>query len=342
LPNYDGWEPVGEKPIGGGGQGQVFKARSKDRAAKRAYARGKLPFDLRSLAGSTGENIETVSERLLLNIQEFNREDADEELGALKVFKIPDDDKDEEAQAVGRLESEIQALKSIKHPAVLKLLWDNAKARFIVTEFHRRGSLAGNLHMYKGDALAALLAFKPLVEGVVEIHKLGMIHRDIKPPNIFVATSGQLVLGDFGIVFFQGSGDRLTTTFERVGSHDWMAPWVYERKKVSLSAINPLLDIYPLAKVLWSMIAGKDGFPFWEFKRNENNLEMLFPYDSSMSAVNNFLGKCIGRDEEDCKIRFAPVMLDEIDKLIAEIQIAIGSERSGKSETWPCRVCGKG
>jgi serine/threonine protein kinase len=47
-----------------------------------------------------------------------------------------------------------------------------------------------------------LEAFRALVDGVREIHKQGAIHRDIKTENIFVATSGELVLGDFGIVFF--------------------------------------------------------------------------------------------------------------------------------------------
>jgi serine/threonine protein kinase len=125
---------------------------------------------------------------------------------------------------------------------VLKLLRSNVGERFIVTEYHECGTLDKHLNCYRGDALAALQAFGKLVDGVLEIHKLGAIHRDIKPENIFVTASGDLVLGDFGIVFFE-AGERLTKTYgERVGSHYWMAPWAYDNVRLELSQMGYLLD----------------------------------------------------------------------------------------------------
>jgi hypothetical protein len=96
-----------------------------------------------------------------------------------------------------------------------------------------------------------------------------------------------------------------------------MAPWAYKEKKLALDEVTPALDIFPLAKVLWSMISGNDGFPFLEIHRLENDLEKLFPGDPMMYQVNALLLKCIVREESECRQR--PAM-----------------------GPWPCRVCGKG
>jgi serine/threonine protein kinase len=263
-----------------------------------------------------------------------------ERLGALKQFKITPNDKDEEAKAIGRLESEVRALEKVKHRAVLRLLHANVDERFIVTEYHLHGTLAQNLNRYKGNTLAALEAFRWMVDGVHEIHKQGAIHRDIKPENIFVADSGDLVLGDFGIVFFQ-DGERLTTTYERVGSHFWMAAWAYYNARLELDKVNPKLDIYPLGKVLWSMISGRNGFPYWEYAEPDNNLEKLFPNDSIMPLVNELFAKCVVRHEKDCLLSNASDLLSEVDGLIHKIKARRGHRPDG-AETWSCRVCGKG
>jgi serine/threonine protein kinase len=273
---------------------------------------------------------------------ELGKPDPVEHLGALKRFVIPTDDREEALRAIGRLESEIRALQNVSHPAVLKLLHSNSGERFIVTEYHPRGTLARNLNPYRGNTLAALEAFKTLVEGVVEIHEQDAIHRDIKPENVFVATSGNLVLGDFGIVFFQaGEGERLTSTYERVGSHYWMAPWAYGNVRLKLSQIRYSLDIYPLGKVLWSMISGRNGFPFWEYDREENNLEKIFPDDPNMPLVNSVLAKCVVREEKACHFSTAKDMQLEVEHLIEQIKSRRGPRPDG-AQTWSCGVCGKG
>ena len=61
-------------------------------------------------------------------------------------------------------------------------------------------------------------AFRPLAHAVSTLHKQDMVHRDIKTENIFVATDGRLVLGDFGIVFFKDGHGRVTETYEKVGT----------------------------------------------------------------------------------------------------------------------------
>lgn len=273
---------------------------------------------------------------------ELGSPDPTESLEGLKRFIIPPDNKIEEAKAVGRLESEVSALKGLDdNLGVLKLLHSNIPGRIIVTEFHPRGTLDRHLEIYKGDVLAALEAFLPLVDALRGIHQQRAIHRDIKTENIFVATSGRLVLGDFGIVFLQDGTERLTTTYERVGSHDWMAPWANRKEKIERSKVSTALDIFPLAKVLWSMIAGRNGFPFWEYDRDENNLEKQFPDDPAMPLVNKrILSKRIVRDENQCD-GSADSLRANVQELIAHLKIGLGHKPDGAS-AWSCGVCGRG
>ena len=50
----------------------------------------------------------------------------------------------------------------------------------------------------------------PIVDALASIHQKGLVHRDVKPGNIFVSDQDRLVLGDFGIVFPTEAEDRLT------------------------------------------------------------------------------------------------------------------------------------
>jgi len=339
MPHNDRWDKI--KPLGEGGQGRVFLARSPARATARENAKSQIRPCIGNIGGNSDEPSASVVQRLVQAIGEHNRPETPDELGALKEFKIPSDDKEEQQRALGRLESEVRALQRVKHPAVIELRDANIGERFIVTEYHDRGTLDKHLGRFKGDALAALRAFRKLVDGVVEIHSHGAIHRDIKPENIFIAASDELVLGDFGIVFFE-EGERLTKTYgERVGSHYWMAPWAYDSVRLELNRVKPPLDIYALGKVLWSMIAGRNGFPFWEYQKLDNDLERLFPNNPSMPLVNGLLARCVVREEKDC-LASAIDLRSAVDDLIEQIAAYDSGRRPDGAEAWPCRICGKG
>jgi serine/threonine protein kinase len=275
-------------------------------------------------------------EQLAQYVAALGSPDPPDGIGALKVFEISPDAEGE--KATRRLAEELRALSTLHHPAILKYLIGNSRKGFLITEYHPSGTLDKHLGRYKGKVLEALEAFRPLVEGVAAIHGLGAIHRDIKPENIFIAADGRLVLGDFGIVIFKDSGHRLTTTYEKVGTTFWMAPWAYKQGRLDLEEVTVSLDIFPLTKVLWSMISGRNGFIFSEYDRAENNLEKLFSSDPAMRFVNQLLGKCVVRDEKDCKLS-AKELLAAVDGLIHQIRSA---GRKPEQGPWPCSMCGKG
>jgi len=190
---------------------------------------------------------------------------------------------------------------------------------------------------------AALQAFRGLVEGVRALHEHApaIVHRDIKPDNIFVRTpdfvAGQeapeLVLGDAGIAFFDTTPDdtRLTDTYENVGSRDWMPPWLAGQR----SDVAPSADLFSLGKVLWWMLSGRNLLPFWYHRRSSYDLEQLFPQLIGMQRVNQLLDALVVENEADMSIGSAANLVARIDEELEILQKRLPPPNV-------CRSCGLG
>ena len=189
---------------------------------------------------------------------------------------------------------------------------------------------------YSGKVKRALTAIRPIVEGVATLHEKRIVHRDIKPENIFIDENEQLVLGDFGLVFFEDPGHtRISGTIENVGSTDWMPPWAM---RMRIENIKPSFDVFSLGKTIWAMVSGEPILLFWYHRREEFNLETMFPDRPEMALFNDLLDKCIVEDEENC-LENAGLLLKEIDSLLNALRL--GADPISNSER-PCRVCGFG
>jgi serine/threonine protein kinase len=306
MKNFGGWQVI-EPKLGSGGQGTVYRARSPQRTAAIANARSLLRDAMFRLPNSRQihppPNEEIELDNLISSVTNLCRaDDIATELGALKEFDIPSDGSTEAQAAVHRFEREVEALRSIQHPGILKLLDSNINERWLVTEYHPDGTLddARSLSRYKGDPLSALRAFHSIVEAVAELHKKGYVHRDIKSNNVFVASDGRLVLGDLGVVFFDDpQRTRLTDEYEKVGTRDWMAPWAHVGVRVD--DVRATFDVFPLGKLLWTMVSGRRILPPYYTHRSPGfKLEEVFAGRPGIEQVNSILDKCIVLNEQDC------------------------------------------
>ena len=235
------------------------------------------------------------------------------------------------------MKRELTTLESVNHPSLVKVLDSNLDETWFVMEYFAGGTLSKHLGTYKGRMLDALRAFRPLVEAVYALHTEEVVHRDIKPDNIFVACDGKLVLADCGLAFKLEDQDRLTETFENVGTRDFQPPWSIGMR---LAEVRPTFDVFSLAKVLWAMVSGRPKFALWYFDHEGNDLRHMFPSEPAVDYVHEILRKCVVQWEGDTRLYDAGELLGEVDNAIAAI--SRGCQLPSSNAEMRCRFCGIG
>ena len=150
---------------------------------------------------------------------------------AMKILRdsLSDDDSPQqqrdELTARERLRREAMALQKVRHPGVCGIVdmeLDDALA-FIVTELIEGKNLREDVRVngrYVGDDLERLA--RKLIEAVRAVHAAGIVHRDIKPTNVMVSSTGP-VLVDFGIAMGEGES-HVTRTGLVMGTPGFIAP----------------------------------------------------------------------------------------------------------------------
>lgn len=119
-----------------------------------------------------------------------------------------------------------------------------------VLEFMDRGSLESLVKTTKlSEPLVCAMAYQ-MIWGLSYLHFEKLIHRDIKPGNVLLSSSGQVKLADFGIA---STGKEMSTTV--VGTTMYMAP-----ERLLGQQYGSLSDMWSLGLVLWQSIRGT--FPF--------------------------------------------------------------------------------
>ncbi len=168
--------------------------------------------------------------------------------------KIVKDARDERARE--RFKREAQLLARVdRHPGIVKI------HSFGETP---EGSLYMVLDLVRGESLEAKLAreerlparaaakiARSVASALGAAHALGVVHRDVKPSNILIESSGEPRLTDFGIAAARDL-ERLTRTGAFVGTAAYASP-----EQVSGKPVTSASDVFSLGAVLHEMLAGR-------------------------------------------------------------------------------------
>ena len=92
--------------------------------------------------------------------------------------------------------------------------------------------------------------------GLQAIHEAGLLHRDIKPGNIFLSDSGMAKLADLGLARLQSGDDQMTSTGSTVGTPAFMSP----EQADGSPALDIRSDIYALGATLFCLVTGRPPY----------------------------------------------------------------------------------
>jgi serine/threonine protein kinase len=333
MPKYGHWETIEE--ISSGGQGTVYSARNLNRLDLEETKVRIADASMEILPSSMRPTQIARAADLADAILRYGRANDAEFCGALKVLH-PAKNPVRGSKQLERMKREIKGIRSLSHPNIVRILDENLDEHWFVMELFCEGTLANNLSNDQGDFTSALRRFRPLVEAVAAMHEAGLVHRDIKPENIF-NSSGRLILGDLGLVFFADEErTRVSDTFENVGSRDWMPAWAMGMR---LEETRPSFDVFSLGKLLWAMASGRPVLQLWYHHDPRFELEKMFPNKPDMRWARKVLDRCIVEKEQDC-LPDAKSLLDLVDTVLNTLERHSQIVEKGIARI--CRVCGLG
>ncbi|HUS33564.1 MAG TPA: serine/threonine-protein kinase [Kofleriaceae bacterium] len=151
---------------------------------------------------------------------------------------------------------EAQAVNRVRHESLIKIIdtgYLSDRRPYLVMELLDGISLSdvvGKLSF----PLACYVAAEAL-DALDAVHRESVVHRDLKPPNIFLARDGRVVVLDFGIAKLVERGSQATQSANLVGTPEYMAP-----EQIRAQPLDRRTDIYAMGVLLYETITGRRPF----------------------------------------------------------------------------------
>lgn len=163
----------------------------------------------------------------------------------------------EDAALSGRFRREMVVTRGLEHPGIVRVfdLHEDEGRPFISMELLRGRTLAEHLRDGPLPRDQALRIARQICEALRAAHRAGVVHRDLKPQNVFLTQDGAVKLLDFGLARVTGEA-RFTAQSAVMGTPGYISPELLAGAQADARA-----DVYSLGVTLFEMLTGQHAFP---------------------------------------------------------------------------------
>ncbi len=226
-----------------------------------------------------------------------------------------------DSNTITRFKNELKVARNIAHRNVCRMfdLGLEGNAYYITMEYIPGENLKSSIRRMERLTIGKAISIaKQVCEGLSEAHRLGVVHRDLKPGNIMIDSEGNARILDFGIARSLRS-KGMTGEGTMIGTPEYMSPEQVEGEEADQRA-----DIYSLGVILYEMVTGnvpfKGNTPIsvavkhkLEIPTDPKKVNPLIPED-----LNRMIMKCLDKDKRN---RYQNV--DELFSELAKIEKGI-------------------
>jgi len=225
----------------------------------------------------------------------------DQEVQAKMALKLIRPEVSVDKNTIDRFRNELKIARDISHKNICRMydLGREAGNYFITMEYVSGEDLKSFIRRSRQLVVGtAILIAEQVCDGLAEAHRLGVVHRDLKPGNVMIDKEGNAKIMDFGIAR-SISAKGITGAGVMIGTPEYMSPEQVEGKEVDRRS-----DIYSLGIILYEMLTGQVPFegdtPFTvgvkqksEVPKDPRSLNAQIPQDLSRLVL-----KCLEKDKE--------------------------------------------
>lgn len=163
---------------------------------------------------------------------------------------------------LARFQLEAKAIASLSHPNVVRAydIDNEGDVHYIVMEYVDGDDLQ-TIVRERGvlDYMSAAKYIAGAARGLQHAHDAGLIHRDVKPANLLINSSGQIKILDLGLALFAADEDASLTVAHNenvLGTADYLAP----EQAINSHRVDHRVDIYGLGCTLYYLLTGHPPF----------------------------------------------------------------------------------
>jgi serine/threonine protein kinase/tetratricopeptide (TPR) repeat protein len=217
-----------------------------------------------------------------------------------------------------RFEKEAKSVAKLQHPnivTVYDLGYDEQGAPFIAMEYLKGDDLEKRIRRDPLTFREKLDVVAQTCRGLAHAHKNGIVHRDVKPANIFISDSGDAKIMDFGVARWKDASH--TQTGAVLGTADYMSPEQIRGQK----DLDGRSDVFSVGVILYRLLTNKKPFAGENIQAvffkilNQEAPELVLPEGSEMPELQAIVDKALSKTVEE-RYATADDLADDIKDLM--------------------------